>query len=126
MRTLPLLVLLAVVGCDSGSDRLPEIRVVNASAVDFDAAEVAFLESPQDFGPVGPGAASDYEPFETAYRYGYVRVETEAGDLVLQPIDYVGEAPLPPGRYTFRLGVDGGALTLDLEAGSAPFRPSGS
>lgn len=115
MRTLSLVARLLVAGCDSAGDGPARIRVVNASAVDFDAVEVAFLASPRALGPVPAGAASDYAPFETAYRYGYVRAETAAGALVLQPIDYVGEEPLAPGRYTFRLGVDGGALTLELE-----------
>ena len=114
MRALPLLVLLLAAGCDSADSDVAQVRVANASAVDFDAVAVAFTGPTRALGPVGAGEASGYEPFETAYRYGYVRVETEAGEFVLQPIDYVGEEPLAPGRYTFRLGIEGDALTLDL------------
>ena len=113
MRALQLLALLLLAtGCDSAVLATAEVRVVNASALDFDAVEVAFTGPARALGPVAAGDASAYEPFDTAYRYGYVRVETEAGEFVLQPVDYVGEEPLAPGRYTFRLGIDAGALTL--------------
>lgn len=113
MRALPLLLLLAA-GCDSTVPDTAEVRVLNASALDFYAVEVTFTGPPHDLGPVAASDASAYEPFDTAYRYGYVRVETEAGERVLQPIDYVGEEPLAPGRYTFRLGIDDAAFTLTL------------
>ena len=113
MRALPLLLLLAV-GCDSAAPDTAELRVANVSAVDFDTVEVGFTGPTRALGPVASGGVGAYEPFETAYRYGYVRVETVVGAFVLQPIDYFGEEPLPPGRYTFRLGIDSGDLKVAL------------
>ena len=112
------LVLLASTGagCDASSPAAVEVRVVNATGADFDDVAVGFDDPPVSYGPVADGAASAYRAFGVAYSYGYVRAETEAGELVLQPIDFVGEAPLAPGRYTFRLGAEEGRLTLGLVA----------
>jgi len=114
MRTLLAATLLLVAaGCDTTSTEGDvQIRIENVSAVDFSDVEVGFDETSRSLGAVPAGGASAYGAFDVAYRYGYVRAETAAGPLVLQPTDYLGEELLDAGRYTFRLGVEGGDLTL--------------
>lgn len=55
---------------------------------------------------LAPGEASPYVRRDGAYRYGYVRVLTDGGrERKIIPIDYVGESPLPEGRFTYVLEV---------------------
>jgi hypothetical protein len=99
---------------------MPHIRVHNATGADLDAVVVYVPIAPRkavDFGPVADGAYSAYREVATAYRFVEIGASGAAGSYSLRPYDYVGEQPLPEGRYTYRLGVaQGGRLTLDLEA----------
>jgi hypothetical protein len=46
--------------------------------------------------------------------YAYIEVHLAADTLVLQPIDYVGESLLPPGRYGYVLELEGPPYRLAL------------
>jgi hypothetical protein len=97
---------------------MPQVRVQNATGIDLDEVRVYLPTSEQEpvaFGPVASGARSEYREFSVAYRF--MRIEASGGSagFTLQPYDFVGERPLSPGRYTYRLGVVDGRLTLDLE-----------
>ena len=95
----------------------PEIRVLNASSRTMEGVTVAFPDDEVVYGTLAPGAASGYRAVERAYRYAYVRTTVDGDTMVLQPIDYVGETLLEPGRYTYRLDLadtDGPWLTLEL------------
>lgn len=91
------------------------IRVANESSFAFGRVEVGFPESSVDYGSVKAHSVSTYSRVESAYRYAYIEVQIGGEELRIQPIDYVGETPLEPGRYTYALNVTiEGYLTLTL------------
>lgn len=107
-RTSALALALAVAGACStplGDDKEGDIllRVANESAVAFDRTFVQFPEDQVEFGPLPANGTSAYVRVTTAYRYAYILVEVAGQDYVLQPIDYVGESTLGPGKYTYAL-----------------------
>jgi hypothetical protein len=97
---------------------MPEIRVHNSTGADLVSVRVYVPEPREavDFGRVARGKYSEYRGVPMAYRFVECEVSGEAGDFSLRPYDFVGEKPLPEGRYTYRLGRVQGALTLDLQA----------
>ncbi len=86
-----------------GDDRDGDVllRVANESSVAFDRTFVHLPDDPIEFGPLAANQSSDYVRVTTAYRYAYIKVEVDGVDYVLQPIDYVGESTLGPGKYTY-------------------------
>ena len=122
-RSLPrfvgLVLLLGLPGCDSpllpwgGGD--VEIRIQNASSFPFQRVVVVFPEDEVSYGSIRANSASAYRDVSKAYRYAYIEVEIGGEELVIQPIDYVGESLLEPGRYTYILNVTiEGHLTLEF------------
>jgi hypothetical protein len=114
---LSLVCVLAVPGCDSpflpwgGGD--VEIRILNSSSFPFDRVDVGFPEHEVSYGAIRANSASEYREVSKAYRYAYIEVEIGGEELVIQPIDYVGESLLGSGRYTYVLNVTvEGHLTL--------------
>ena len=55
------------------------------------------------YGPVSPGSFSDYKPFLFLYNYAYIEVHFNNQVVKLQPLDYVGEEKLKPGKYRYEL-----------------------
>lgn len=99
---LPLAALLAGCGDPVGSGDGPlQFRVENRSLVPFDEVLVVFPQDSVSYGRVGAGATSGYRDVARAYRYAYVELRVGALKSVQQPIDYVGESLLQPGRYTY-------------------------
>ncbi len=100
-------------GAGSGS---VEIRIRNDSNVDFDRVQVEFPDQHDvDYGPIPKGGVTDFRVTNRAYRYARVSVEAGDQNLLIQPIDYLGEPELSAGRYTYSLDVDNGQLTMKLE-----------
>ncbi len=126
--TLPALLVLA--GCVSSQPREPVaelpargavmIRIRNLSNRDFDEVTVGFPEQTESWGALAAGAATAYRAVSIAYRYAYIDARRGPERYLLQPIDYVGERALPPGRYTYELrgrfgdGAGGGNLRMTL------------
>ncbi len=93
------------------------IRVHNASFYDFENVEINPFNEPTNFGDVRRGEKTGYQPFEIAYRYAYVRLFIDDKEFIIQPIDYVGETPLGPGKFTYVLKVvDFKNRILDISA----------
>jgi len=91
------------------------VRVSNASAVDFESVRMTLPEDGEhDLGRVPAAGQSAFVAARRVYRYAGFHVRAEGRELVLQPIDYVGERPLAPGRYDYVLNVNDGRLTVDV------------
>ncbi len=89
------------------------IRVKNMSSLVFD--EVIVGDEDHIYETLSPDTYSEYQEFETAYRYAYIQITSGEEVFVLQPIDFVGEEVLPIGLYTYELNVDEeGQVTLEF------------
>jgi len=82
-----------------------DIRVENASTHVLADIEVGFPEGRKGYGTLAPGQRSQYRTIKGAYRYAYIEAMVAGSKMVLQPIDYVGESFLAPGRYTYIVSV---------------------
>jgi hypothetical protein len=110
LRFVVLAVVLSV-ACVTGSEPT-EIRIRNVSGFDYHGLQVG----DETYGRLPAGAETRYRDFGTAYRYNYVRLEIEGNEMILQPIDYVGETPLGPGRFTYEVRViDRSEGQLDIQ-----------
>lgn len=79
--------------------------------------DLVVLEFPRDaatFDALGAGSASEYRQVEEAFPYARIEVHVGGDVLVLQPVDWVGEMPLPAGRYSFVVDVDHGHVSFVL------------
>jgi hypothetical protein len=105
-------------GCGSvvGTEEGVEIRVRNASTVDFTNVVVGFPDETETYGAIAANASSEYRTVERAYRYAGVQVTLNGASLALIPIDYVGEEELEGGSYTYEVNLteNQGSLTLRL------------
>jgi len=63
---------------------------------------------------VPPGGATAYQDVPGVRRVVRIDAVSALGDHILQPYDDVGEEPLPPGRYTFEVGLINGSMTLKV------------
>ena len=100
------LCLVATIGCSDLDDDLSSvnIRVRNVSDITFDLVQVGDMEKIHE--NVAPDSFTLYLEYEEAYRYAYIRIESGTETYVLQPIDFVGETPLPIGLYTYELDIN--------------------
>jgi hypothetical protein len=95
-----------------------EIRVKNVSDRDFDRVRAHFPEGEVDYGPVPKAGVTTFRSTGRAYRFAGFSVKAGDRELLLQPLDYLGEQELPAGRYTFALDLDNGALVARLLPGA--------
>ena len=112
---LTISVCMLVLGCTDRDDELHgvQIRVKNVSSIQYDTIQVG--GDGMVHTNVAPDSFSAYLEYETAYEYAYVNISAEGETYVLQPIDFVGETPLPFGYYTYEIGIDeGGNVTLNF------------
>lgn len=98
--------LVATIGCTDLDDDLStvNIRVRNVSEIAFDLVQVGDTEKTHE--NVAPDSFTPYLEYEEAYRYAYILIESGTETFVLQPIDFVGETPLPIGLYTYELDIN--------------------
>lgn len=96
-------------GCSDDRDEV-RIRLKNTSdqayTESFVASGVALVDG-TFFGTIAPGAYSEYKTVAKAYGIAYIRFVADGTERKLIPIDYVGEQPLKPGKYTYEVGLSG-------------------
>ncbi len=94
-----------VVGCTDRDDDVDavNIRIKNTSNIAFDEVQVADAEEVHK--NVSSGDYSGYFEYETAYQYAFIQIRSGEETFTLQPIDFVGETPLPIGFYTYELDI---------------------
>ena len=83
-----------------------QIRLANHSSRTMQQALVSFPGENVEYGSIISGGATSYKEVDEAYRYAYVEVMVEGRKLILQPVDYVGETTLKPGKYTYQLDIN--------------------
>lgn len=108
-------VFVIIIGCTDRDDELDgvQIRVKNVSTLQYDSIQVGGEDMVHI--NIGPDSFSEYLEYETAYSYDYINILAGEETYVLQPIDYVGETPLPFGFYTYEVGInESGNVTLDF------------
>ena len=93
-------------GCTDRDDEIiaVNIRIQNVSSLIFDEVQVG--DQAEAYMEINPDSFSEYQEYETAYQYAYIQITSGEEVYVLQPIDFVGETPLPLGLYTYVLNID--------------------
>ncbi len=97
---------------DAPSDKV-EIRVKNTGTYSLGSVVLLFpaganisFDHRVDYGSLAAGAASDYVTVPYSYRYTPATVSSGQNSYCPLFYDWVGEDLLPPGRYTFGLGIE--------------------
>jgi hypothetical protein len=81
------------------------IRIENSTGHDIKEVFVSGPEDDHDYGDLQKGKKSDYKTYEKAYRYAFCTFKIGDSQYTIQPIDFVGESLLEPGKYTYRLTI---------------------
>ncbi|NEU09961.1 hypothetical protein GZH53_16670 [Flavihumibacter sp. R14] len=79
------------------------IRIDNQTGFKIEEVFVNTGDGQHTFGTIEQGEKSAYSEFISAYRYAYVRLKINNVEYVQQPIDFVGETKLEPGKHTYIL-----------------------
>jgi hypothetical protein len=95
-----------------------QIRVRNGSAVDFEHVVVGSKQ----YGDIKAGATTEYQAWESAYGYTSVSLLAGSRSMAIHPIDYVGEAHLGRGHFTYVLTIEKDRLMIRAE--KSEFLPS--
>jgi len=82
------------------------IRIENASDFDFKNIVVNTGSGQDVYGDLNASQLSAYKTFESAFRYAFIELQIDSDTFTLQPFDYVGETPLSPGQYTYKLTAE--------------------
>jgi len=114
-RFVIFMITVLALSCNDRDDdvNIVNIRIRNSSSINFDEVQVGSVE--EFHKNVSPGEYSGYFEYETAFRYAFVQIRSGEETFTLQPIDFVGETPLPIGFYTYELDItEEGEVTLNF------------
>jgi hypothetical protein len=103
-------------GAWTRSDAKIRIRLHNLDTLPL---ENVFVQWPVDsarFPSLPARGYTDYVAVDKAYRYAYIKAQSGARTWICQPMDFVGETLLEPGRYTYEIAR---AAIMD-SAGNGP------
>jgi len=99
----------AMISCSKDSSDNPsglKIRLSNSSQYNFKDIVINTTTGDVNFGNLNSGQKTDYNEFNKAYRYAFVKLEIDGKTYTIQPIDYVGETTLKDGSYTYEINVN--------------------
>ncbi len=118
---LPILLLFMLILLLTGCKKVDTevfIRVYNDSPDLFEEVIVNTSGGEHNYGDIETNSYSDYYAFDYAYNFAYVHLKIDGKDFFLIPIDYVGEAQLRSGYYTYILRVisyEQGGLSMEIQ-----------
>ncbi len=93
--------LVLATGCFADSEPV-DTRACNDTGFDLDTLEYSSF----DEGALPDGACTEYRRADgDVYDYTFLRFTIGADEFRLQPIDFVGETPLPGGRWSYRFVI---------------------
>ena len=116
LGALAAVLVMALGACDNpfGGDGDTLIRLENATQLELTNVTFSSGHDPIDFERIAPGDRTEYVEVERSYSYGYLKVTANGGEYTMQPIDYVGEEEIGPGRFTFRITLTQGGVSTTL------------
>ncbi|HEU4451917.1 MAG TPA: hypothetical protein VFR81_02620 [Longimicrobium sp.] len=116
LGALMAVLMMALSACDNpfGGDDDTLIRLENATQLELTNVTFSSGHDPIDFDRIAPGDRTEYVEVERSYSYGYLKVTANGGEYTMQPIDYVGEEEIGPGRFTFRITLTQGGVSTTL------------
>ncbi|MGC1310126.1 MAG: hypothetical protein WA885_23095 [Phormidesmis sp.] len=82
------------------------IQVSNQSDFEMNDISIGFPSQTEDYGSLAPGETTAYRTVSESYRYALVETTVNGKLARWLPIDYVGEALIPNGNYTYELAYD--------------------
>ncbi len=109
MKTLSIIAAIlaaTTLGCSATN-----IRVRNDSNLDFKDVIVG----DKKYGDIKHGQATEYQPWNQAYRYAFVSLLAASKPKKIQPIDFVGEKFLGEGKFTYVLTIKDDRLQIHAE-----------
>ena len=112
--TVAALALAAIAGCAAtppvDATAPSQLRIRNDGPAAVQALHVQFPDAEVAFGDVAAGATTAYLPVPGGvYNYAAYRARIGGRDVAVPVIDWVGESPMPAGKVTYVLAVDGAA-----------------
>ena len=75
------------------------VRVANGTGLPLQRVSINGML----FGNVPVDSVSSYQALKPAYRYAAFRLEVAGKKFEMVPDDYLGETPLGPGMFTYRI-----------------------
>ena len=85
------------------------IRVANKSDVEMENIAIMYhsydenYSKPEDYGDLAPGETTDYHTVSASYSYAPMEAVIEGEKIRVGVTDFVGEALIPNGNYTYEL-----------------------